>query len=39
MEQFNFGYASALGLIVGAMIAVLSIIVFRFNRKGGVNPY
>ncbi|MEC0234651.1 sugar ABC transporter permease [Paenibacillus kribbensis] len=39
MEQFNFGYASALGLIVGAVIAVLSIIVFRFNRKGGVNPY
>lgn len=39
IEQFNFGYASALGLIVGAVIAVLSIIVFRFNRKGGVNPY
>ncbi|MEC0182085.1 sugar ABC transporter permease [Paenibacillus peoriae] len=39
MEQFNFGYASALGLIVGAVIAVFSIIVFRFNRKGGVNPY
>ncbi|MET3211442.1 UNVERIFIED_CONTAM: putative chitobiose transport system permease protein [Paenibacillus sp. PvR008] len=39
MEQFNFGYASALGLIVGAVIGVLSIIVFRFNRKGGVNPY
>ncbi len=39
MEQFNFGYASALGLIVGVVIAVLSIIVFRFNRKGGINPY
>lgn len=39
MEQFSFGYASALGLIVGFMLAVLSVIVFLFNRKGGVNPY
>lgn len=38
-QQFNFGYSSALGLIVSVMIAALSIIIFRFNRKGGVNPY
>lgn len=38
-QKFNFGYSSALGLVVSVIIAVLSIIVFRFNRKGGVNPY
>ncbi|MFD3259502.1 carbohydrate ABC transporter permease [Paenibacillus lentus] len=38
-QQFDFGYSSALGLIVSVMIAALSIIIFRFNRKGGVNPY
>lgn len=39
IQQFNFGYASALGLIVSVMIALLSIAVFKFNQKGGVNPY
>ncbi|WP_237690951.1 carbohydrate ABC transporter permease [Paenibacillus caui] len=39
LEQFNFGYASALGLIVSVIIGALSIGVFVFNRKGGVNPY
>lgn len=38
-QQFNFGYSSALGLVVSLIIAALSIIVFRFNKKGGVNPY
>ncbi|WP_233500776.1 carbohydrate ABC transporter permease [Paenibacillus antibioticophila] len=38
-QKFNFGYSSALGLIVSILIAALSVIVFRFNRKGGVNPY
>ncbi|GGF85656.1 carbohydrate ABC transporter permease [Paenibacillus aceti] len=38
-QQFNFGYSSALGLIVSVIIAALSIVIFRFNRKGGVNPY
>ncbi|CAM3841544.1 sugar ABC transporter permease [Cohnella lubricantis] len=37
--EFNFGYASALGLIVSILIALLSIAVFKFNQKGGVNPY
>lgn len=39
MQQFEFGYASALGLIVSALLAVLSVILFRLNRNGGVNPY
>lgn len=39
IQQFNFGYASALGLVVSVVIAVLSIFVFKFNQKGGVNPY
>ncbi|WP_106766196.1 carbohydrate ABC transporter permease [Paenibacillus faecalis] len=38
-QKFNFGYSSALGLIVSVLIAALSIIIFRFNQKGGVNPY
>lgn len=38
-QKFDFGYSSALGLIVSVMIAALSIVIFRFNRKGGVNPY
>ncbi|KWX86531.1 lactose ABC transporter permease [Paenibacillus riograndensis] len=39
LEQFNFGYASALGLIVSVLVGALSILVFRLNRKGGVNSY
>lgn len=39
LEQFNFGYASALGLIVSVMVAALSVLVFRLNRRGGVNTY
>ncbi|MFD2615372.1 carbohydrate ABC transporter permease [Paenibacillus gansuensis] len=38
-KQFEFGYASALGLIVSIIIAVLSVVIFRFNQKGGVNSY
>ncbi|MGV3464604.1 MAG: carbohydrate ABC transporter permease [Heyndrickxia sp.] len=38
-QKFNFGYSSALGLIVSVIIMVLSVLVFLFNRKGGVNPY
>lgn len=38
-EQFNFGYASALGFIVSIIIGILSILMFKFNQKGGVNPY
>ncbi|MEF2247037.1 MULTISPECIES: carbohydrate ABC transporter permease [unclassified Paenibacillus] len=39
IEQFNFGYASALGLIVSVVVGLLSVVVFKFNQKGGVNPY
>jgi len=38
-KKFDFGYSSALGLIVSVLIALLSIVIFRFNKKGGVNPY
>lgn len=38
-QQFDFGYSSALGLIVSAIIMVISIGIFAFNKKGGVNPY
>ncbi|WP_238579124.1 carbohydrate ABC transporter permease [Neobacillus niacini] len=38
-QQFDFGYSSALGLIVSAIIMVISIVIFAFNKKGGVNPY
>jgi len=38
-EQFEFGYASALGLVISAIIMIFSIFVFIFNKKGGVNPY
>ncbi|AJY77517.1 lactose ABC transporter permease [Paenibacillus beijingensis] len=37
--QFNFGYASALGLVVSVIIGLLSIVMFKVNQKGGVNPY
>ncbi|HZG86897.1 sugar ABC transporter permease [Paenibacillus sp.] len=39
IEQFNFGYASALGLIVSVVVGALSVLVFKINRKGGVHPY
>ncbi|WP_245640200.1 carbohydrate ABC transporter permease [Paenibacillus dakarensis] len=39
IEQFKFGYASTLGLLVSVVIGILSIFVFKFNQKGGVNPY
>ncbi|MDP4099267.1 sugar ABC transporter permease [Paenibacillus sp. P96] len=39
MQQFEFGYASALGLIVSVILGALSVLVFLLNRKGGVNPY
>lgn len=39
IEQFKFGYASTLGLLVSVVIGILSVFVFKFNQKGGVNPY
>ncbi|TKJ91177.1 lactose ABC transporter permease [Paenibacillus sp. CFBP13512] len=39
LVQFNFGYASALGLIVSVIVGILSILVFRLNKKGGVQTY
>lgn len=39
MEQFEFGYTSALGLIVSLLVGALSVLVFWLNRKGGINSY
>ncbi|ASS68381.1 MULTISPECIES: sugar ABC transporter permease [unclassified Paenibacillus] len=39
ITKLNYGYASALGLIVSVIVGVVSVIVFRVNQKGGVNPY
>ncbi|WP_127509948.1 carbohydrate ABC transporter permease [Paenibacillus humicus] len=39
ITKLNYGYASALGLIVSVIVGVVSIVVFRVNQKGGVNPY
>ncbi|MEK4426083.1 carbohydrate ABC transporter permease [Solibacillus sp. FSL K6-1523] len=38
-EVFEFGYSSALGLIISFIIMFFSIFIFLFNKKGGVNPY
>ncbi|MDQ1911834.1 sugar ABC transporter permease [Paenibacillus sp. GD4] len=38
-KEFDFGYASAVGLIVSLILGIMSVIVFRFNSKGGVNSY
>lgn len=38
-KDFNFGYAAALGLIVSVIIMVISIIMFKYGKKGGVNYY
>ncbi|WP_253896207.1 carbohydrate ABC transporter permease [Solibacillus sp. R5-41] len=38
-EVFEFGYSSALGIIISFIIMFFSIFIFLFNKKGGVNPY
>jgi putative chitobiose transport system permease protein len=38
-ENFDFGYASAVGLIVGVFISIFSILVFKFGKKGGMTYY
>ena len=37
--QFDFGYAAAVGLALGAVVMVASVGVFIFNRNGGLNYY
>ncbi|MGL4344654.1 MAG: carbohydrate ABC transporter permease [Cellulosilyticaceae bacterium] len=38
-EYFEFGYAAAGGLILSVVVLILSIITFKLNAKGGMNPY
>ena len=38
-EQVQYGYAAAVGLAIGAVVLVVSIAVFIFNRRGGVQAY
>ena len=35
-QNFNFGYASALGLILSVVVLLFSIILFIYQRKGGM---
>ena len=37
--QFEFGYAAAVGIVLGAVVLVASVGVFIFNRNGGLNYY
>lgn len=38
-RQFDFGYASAVGLALGLVLTTASVAVFVFNRRGGLNYY
>lgn len=38
-RQFDFGYASAVGLALGLVLLTASIAVFLFNRRGGLDYY
>ena len=37
--NFEFGYASAIGLLAAIIISVLSIFVFAYGRRGGMSFY
>ncbi len=38
-NQFEFGYAAAVGLALGVVVLIASVGVFIFNRRGGLNYY
>jgi putative chitobiose transport system permease protein len=38
-QDFDFGYAAAIGLIVSLIVMFFSIILFRYGKKGGLNYY
>ncbi len=38
-ERLDFGYAAAVGLVLGVVVLTASIGVFIFNRRGGLNYY
>lgn len=38
-EGFDFGYAAAVGIVIGVVVMVASVGVFILNRRGGLNYY
>lgn len=38
-QDFDFGYAAAIGLVVALIILVFSLFMFRYTRKGGLTYY
>ena len=38
-QDFDFGYAAAIGLVVAMIILVFSLFMFRYTRKGGLTYY
>lgn len=37
--KFNMGYASAIGLVLGLLVAILSVINVKYFQKGGIESY
>ncbi|XEC97385.1 carbohydrate ABC transporter permease [Paenibacillus tarimensis] len=38
-QEFDFGYAAAIGLIVSLIVMIFSIVLFKYGKKGGLNYY
>ncbi|SFJ51977.1 putative chitobiose transport system permease protein [Paenibacillus sp. UNC496MF] len=38
-QDFDFGYAAAIGLVVAVIILAFSLVLFRYTRKGGLTYY
>ncbi|KIL37884.1 lactose ABC transporter permease [Gordoniibacillus kamchatkensis] len=38
-QDFDFGYAAAIGLVVALIILVFSVLMFRYTRRGGLTYY
>ncbi|QHT59523.1 sugar ABC transporter permease [Paenibacillus lycopersici] len=38
-QDFDFGYAAAIGLVVAVIILAFSVFMFRYTRKGGLTYY
>ncbi|MFZ8765382.1 carbohydrate ABC transporter permease [Enterococcus diestrammenae] len=38
-EKFDFGYSAALGLIVSVIVILLSIVIFKYNKKAEEGMY
>lgn len=38
-QEFDFGYAAAIGLIVALIIFVFTLLLFKYTRKGGLTYY